>query len=279
MIASSRVLERNVDSGFGVHSRDTDKHASPFLRLHPAQPKRWYFEYQHIYFPVLACINTLSNQFTHFKYMWNEPRDGGRMRTSQIVRYYIALAIWTCLAYVIPMYHFGFVGALKPIFIFQAVGSGWATYNIVINHIFEQGTTSSFPMQVSEVHYRIVFELTEQRSAAAHTSTESFGKSFAKMQASASCNHGAGSMVSTFFSGALNHQIEHHMFPSLAMHLFPLISPGIERICNKHKVRYNKMSMFSLICSMHTTLKMYGTCKSTAHLPGLGDYQELMDGE
>jgi len=232
-------------------SRDTDKHASPFLRLHPAQPKRWWFTYQHLYFPALAAINTLSNQFTHFKYMWNEPRNAGRMRPVQVYRYYAAVTTWALLAYAIPVYSFGFWNALLPCFVFQATGSAWATYNIVINHVFEH----------------------------AHTSTESYGRSFAKMQVAGSCNHSAGSMVATFLSGGLNHQIEHHMFPSLAVHHFPLIAADIERVCKKHKVEYNNLGLFSLIASMHATLKLYGNCKTSAHLPGLGEYQSLMDGE
>ena len=36
-------------------------------------------------------------------------------------------------------------------------------------------------------------------------------------------------------------------------------------------------SLFALVASMHSTLKLYGNCKANAHLPGLGNYQSLMD--
>jgi linoleoyl-CoA desaturase len=245
------IMRHNVvHHGHTNTSRDADKHASPFLRLHPAQPKRWYFAYQHIYFPLLACINTLSNQFRHLLWLWNEPPNQPNLRPAKVYQYYAALAVWFVLAYVIPIYVLGFRTAMGAGFIFQATGSAWATYNIVVNHIFEES----------------------------HTSTESFGGSFAKMQAAGSCNFWAGSIVATFFSGGLNHQVEHHLFPSLPIHHLPCIASKIERVCKKHKVPYNNKSLFSLIASMHATLHLYGTCEPTARLPGLGDYQELMEG-
>ena len=133
-------------------------------RLHPSQPKRWWYGYQHVYFPVLAAMNTLFNQFTHFKYMQVTPHNTGNMRLSCRVRYYASFATWLVLAYIIPMRCFGFWNALWPCFVFQAAGSLCATYNIIINHVFEM----------------------------AHTSTESYGQSWAKMSVAGSCNHGAG---------------------------------------------------------------------------------------
>ena len=109
-------------------------------------------------------MNTLFNQFTHFKYMQVTPHNTGNMRLSCRVRYYASFATWLVLAYIIPMRCFGFWNALWPCFVFQAAGSLCATYNIIINHVFEM----------------------------AHTSTESYGQSWAKMSVAGSCNHGAG---------------------------------------------------------------------------------------
>lgn len=251
--ACPRWLDRhNIKHHGHVNTaRDTDKHTNPFLRLHPSQPKRWWYGYQHVYFPVLAAMNTLFNQFTHFKYMQVTPHNTGNMRLSCRVRYYASFATWLVLAYIIPMRCFGFWNALWPCFVFQAAGSLCATYNIIINHVFEM----------------------------AHTSTESYGQSWAKMSVAGSCNHGAGSMLSTYLSGGLNHQIEHHMFPAVAVHHFPLITKKIQRVCEKHGVPYQNLSYPSLVASCHSTLKLYGNCEATAHLPGLGDYQSLMEGD
>lgn len=228
-----------------------DKHTNPYIRLHPSQPKRWWYGYQHIYFPVLAAVNTLFNQVTHFKYMMVTPPDKGNMRLSCRLRYYAAFAMWLVLAYVIPMRVLGVRNALWSCFVFQAAGSVCATYNIIINHVFEM----------------------------AHTSTESYGQSWAKMSVAGSCNHHAGSMLATYLSGGLNHQIEHHMFPAVAVHHFPLVADQIQAVCAKHKVPYHSVNYIRLVASCHSTLKMYGECEPSAHLPGLGDFQSLMDGD
>ena len=87
-------------------------------------------------------MNTLFNQFTHFKYMQVTPHNTGNMRLSCRVRYYASFATWLVLAYIIPIRCFGFWNALWPCFVFQAAGSLCATYNIIINHVFEMAPTS-----------------------------------------------------------------------------------------------------------------------------------------
>lgn len=251
--ATPRWIEKHnhIHHGHTNTIKDADKHASPFLRLHPHQDRRWWYKYQHIYFPLLACVNTLSNQFTHLKYMMTKTKDNGKLREVQVNRYYLSFSLWICLAYLYPMYSFGVYEGICSSLLFQMVGSVWATYNIVINHIFEQS----------------------------HTSSESYQCSFAKMQIASSCNHYSGSMIMTFLTGGLNHQIEHHMFPSLHCFHLPLLSKDIKELCKKHNIVYNDLSTMSLIRSMHKTLQIYGTCEETSNLPGLGDYQSLMNGE
>ena len=60
-------------------------------------------------------------------------------------------------------------------------------------------------------------------------------------------------MLSTYLSGGLNHQIEHHMFPAVAVHHFPLITKKIQRVCEKHGVPYQNLSYPSLVASCHSS--------------------------
>ena len=255
-IFSGSAVPRWIDNhNFQHHGNtnteyDPDKHTTPFLRLHPLQPKKWWYRYQSIYFPILACINTLTNQLKHLKYVLNKKGNKkGNMRPTRLYNYYFSLCLWIILAYLIPIYKLGFPQCIPPCFIFQMTGSFWATYNIVINHIFE----------------------------GVYTYTNNIGKSFAQRQVLSSCNHSTGSMIATYLTGGLNHQIEHHLFPSLPIHHYPLISKDIERICKKHKIKYNSKNIVSLLISVHATLKLYGTCETNSGLPDLGDYNHLMD--
>lgn len=45
---------------------------------------------------------------------------------------------------------------------------------------------------------------------------------------------------STWFTGGLNYQIEHHLFPMIPRHNFHLIQPHVQALCKKHNVSYHR---------------------------------------
>ena len=58
-----------------------------------------------------------------------------------------------------------------------------------------------------------------------------------KLQAETSCSYGG--RWAGFFSGGLNMQIEHHLFPRMSSWQYPLIAPAVRKVCEKHNVKYN----------------------------------------
>ena len=46
----------------------------------------------------------------------------------------------------------------------------------------------------------------------------------------------------SWFSGGLNYQIEHHLFPNVPRHNFHKISPLVRSLCKKHNVSYHSTS-------------------------------------
>ncbi|KAI8835623.1 fatty acid desaturase-domain-containing protein [Chytriomyces cf. hyalinus JEL632] len=48
---------------------------------------------------------------------------------------------------------------------------------------------------------------------------------------------------SDWFTGGLNYQIEHHMFPTLPRHSFAKVQPLVEELCKKHDVSFHKTSL------------------------------------
>ena len=59
-----------------------------------------------------------------------------------------------------------------------------------------------------------------------------------KHQALTASNHSLGSTFGFYFSGGLNYQIEHHLFPGVNHCHFPYIHKEIMAICEKHGVWY-----------------------------------------
>lgn len=47
-----------------------------------------------------------------------------------------------------------------------------------------------------------------------------------------------GSYISSWLTGGLNHQVEHHLFPRMSSAWYPVIAPTVREICKKHNVQY-----------------------------------------
>lgn len=50
-------------------------------------------------------------------------------------------------------------------------------------------------------------------------------------------------MFNDWFTGGLNRQIEHHLFPSMPRHNLSKISAHVESLCKKHNLVYEDLSM------------------------------------
>jgi fatty acid desaturase len=85
-----------------------------------------------------------------------------------------------------------------------------------------------------------------------------------KLQAETSSTYG-GTMAG-LFTGGLNFQIEHHLFPRLSSWNYPLVQPVIKDCCERHGVKYSYFpnlasNMLSMLKYMHkvgliATIKM-----------------------
>ena len=72
--------------------------------------------------------------------------------------------------------------------------------------------------------------------------TEKTTYNWAAVQCRTSTNWALKSTFWTHFSGGLNHQIEHHLFPSVSHVYYPLIQPVVESTCKEFGVPYAQHS-------------------------------------
>jgi linoleoyl-CoA desaturase len=69
-----------------------------------------------------------------------------------------------------------------------------------------------------------------------------------RLQIAASIDYAHGSWLTTKFTGALNYQIAHHLFPNVAQEHYPRIAPIIMRVCDEFGVKYTvKASLWDAI--------------------------------
>jgi len=81
---------------------------------------------------------------------------------------------------------------------------------------------------------------------------------FYKHQIVTAQNFGNGSLFCYYFSGGLNYQIEHHLFPNINHCHLPELAKGVKRICKKHGVPYNHAAGYRDAMKRHAahTLEM-----------------------
>lgn len=77
-----------------------------------------------------------------------------------------------------------------------------------------------------------------------------------KHQVLTSSNHSIGSTFGYIFSGGLNYQIEHHLFPGINHCHYPEIQPIVKSICQKHNITYKEFNgYYDAFCSYYNHIK------------------------
>lgn len=207
-----------------VH-KDTDSYSNfPILKLNPALEPKWYFKYQHYYFPLVYCWLGLSyyiedvKNFLKAKYLHIPLQP---LRTVDQVTFWLGKFIFTMTMIIIPCYLHGWDGLWKYFLPIELVGGEFLASTFVVSHNTE------------EIHYN--FE----------------GDDWAEMQIISSANWSPKSTIWWLVSGGLNFQIEHHLFPGICHVHYPAISEIVKRTCNEFKVPYNSHPTFADIYWSH----------------------------
>lgn len=92
----------------------------------------------------------------------------------------------------------------------------------------------------SNVSFSLAFMLNSQINHLSEGCADAFDTNFLKHQVITAQNFGVSSWFCGFYSGHLNLQIEHHLFPFVNHCHLPHLAPIVERVCRKHNVVYNK---------------------------------------
>ncbi|KAG8125538.1 putative Fatty acid desaturase 1-like protein, partial [Naja naja] len=83
------------------------------------------------------------------------------------------------------------------------------------------------------------------------------------------------SWFNDWFTGHLNFQIEHHLFPTMPRHNYYKVAPLVKSLCAKHGVHYECKPILTAFADILHSLKEYGQDWQEAYLHGLevGDVQ------
>jgi len=238
----------------------------PLIRFHSHFKHLPHHKYQHIYVPILLSFLQLSiflkdirevrakrvhhvDTLCRFADKWN------------VARFYIMKMIFVLYTLLLPIYFHGVATGLF-IFFFGAATRGQIVATIVIvSHVCE-GTSFVLKREENKTQAKVqtvkgvsrMGEVVQKRKKTVPAND------WAACQCQASLNWASGSWFWNHFTGGLNHQIEHHLFPGLCHTLFIHIHDVVRETCEEYGVPYeNHSSLLSIYKATLAHLKLMGT--------------------
>jgi fatty acid desaturase (delta-4 desaturase) len=197
--------------------------ALPFLRFDPRQPREPYHRWQHVYMWLLFPFLQLAFQYGDLLALFQNRTKGANMygaagweRASialgKVAHYGLLMAV--------PWATHGAAAALAGAAAFTVAQSIVLASTFAVSH----NVPESKPLDDNATRDLLYKDLAE--------------RDWGAQQVLTSANWGG--VVGNFFTGGLNLQIEHHLFPAVFFGYYPAISAIVEDECNKRGIPYAK---------------------------------------
>ena len=157
---------------------------------------------------------------------------------SVFVRIILVKAQWLAWRVALPLM---FLPQLPPahfalLFAVAELSSGvWLAWNFEVSHLAPEAL---FPV-VKEGAAKGQLEMSQ---------------SWAVAQVEGSVDYAHDSALTTWWCGALNYQIEHHLFPGISQYHYPALAPIVKKCCEEFGVRYNYHPTFVSAWSAHVRM-------------------------
>lgn len=242
MVGSSSVVYRRSHV-FGHHAcvnhyeldRSFDT-TYPLLRLHMSQPMRSYHRYQHYYaFFLYLSVNfgDFFGTFDEFFWMSNFPNRRGFASFSSFISQVLFKVLYFTYSLFIPTYIHGFIHVYPMWFLSVIIfGIGYALFFAVNHWTLDAGFVDNNSVKMTN---------------------------WGVLQVENSINFALDSTFWTWLTGGLNHQIEHHLFPSMVHTRLPEISKIVKDTCKDFGIRYFEYKSFwTALYGHYKLLKVLG---------------------
>mmetsp|Transcript_30031 Transcript_30031/g.36817 ORF Transcript_30031/g.36817 Transcript_30031/m.36817 type:complete len:461 (-) Transcript_30031:14-1396(-) len=202
-------------------------------RIAPNQTYYDAYMYQYIYLPLLYCFYAFKNRIQDITQTLML-QFNGNMRVNpyfcgikSALRLGIFKSLWIFRTIIIPLFIFK-IPFFEWLLLFccnELTTGYFLTYNFQVSHV---STDLQWPLPIKDNK----------------TGKLIIPGEWAKLQVETTVDYGHKSFINTFFSGALNYQTIHHLFPSVSQYHYPKIRDIIFDICTKHNVKYTYYDTF-----------------------------------
>lgn len=211
--AAHQVAHHGKPNQLG-HDNDAEI-GTPLLRFHPAQPRRRWHRFQVLTLGVGMSIGLLKWLVSDLQHLRRGRVVHAPIHVSRAA--WAKVALWKTLYLVmhgiVPVLVLGPLHGLLGTFVMLAVGAYYMETVFIVNHL--QRDLVPDP----DAHWAV-------------------------QQVQGTSNWGSRSRVANWLSGGLNHQIEHHLFPSMSIYLYPVIAPVVEATCVEFGLPYRNYRGF-----------------------------------
>ncbi|CAG9463863.1 unnamed protein product [Pedinophyceae sp. YPF-701] len=196
--------------------------ALPFLRFDPRLPREWFHKYQHIYmwatFPFLQLVFQIGDWQALFT---NRTKGATLYGVSALERATVVagkLAHYG-LIFGLPWVMHGPMQTLVASACYTAVQGIVLAATFAVSHNLEENK----PVQGGSASTENLYQPVDSRD-------------WAEQQVLTSSNWGG--VVGNFFTGGLNLQIEHHLFPAISFMHYPAIAKIVREECEARGINY-----------------------------------------
>lgn len=227
-------------------------------RLVPEQLWMNIYAYQHLYLPVLYGLLALKSRITDlteiFSQLTNGPIRVNPISVQDYLRMVSSKAWWLFYRIVVPLVFLNGVNAWQFIAVFFA-------------QEFLTGYWLAFNFQVSHVSDEAEFLYSDVSKRESGKCPGMYEMEWAESQIKTTIDYGHLDPVATYFSGALNYQTIHHLFPSVSQTHYPAITPIVMKVAEKHGYKFTVFKGFPSALAAHLRhLKKMGAEGKAAEL-------------
>lgn len=193
-----------------VSGHDNDAEiGAPFLRFHPALRRRAIHRVQTVILGLgmsVGLVKWLVSDLAHLR-RGRVTHAAFHVSRGAWFKVLAFKSLWVAMHVVAPIVVLGPLHGVLTTLVMMAVGAYYMETIFIVNHL-QRGLVPR-----PDAHWAV-------------------------QQVQGSANWRAGSRAANWISGGLNHQIEHHLFPSMSIYLYPTIAPVVRATCAEFGLPY-----------------------------------------
>jgi len=225
-----------------IHTWDDDLETRGFLRLCPDQAWQWRYTGQHLFVFLLYAINAIEMVFVkdfvqYFSLRINEHQRIPPMSMAEKIEFWLTKAFYFAV----------FLGLPLALFPLDQVLAGFLVYEVTLG-----------------LALALVFGMAHQVEPVAFPSPQgsppTISDSWAAHQMRTTANFATASRLLNWYTGGLNHQIEHHLFPDMSHTRYAAINRIVRDTAVEFGLPYHHFDSWGAALGSHyRLLRILGT--------------------